>query len=46
MSRIDARGALYHIIARGIERKAVFQDDREIEGHFPYFYEEFARSGR
>ncbi|OGP95198.1 MAG: hypothetical protein A2157_06555 [Deltaproteobacteria bacterium RBG_16_47_11] len=28
-SRIDAPGALHHIIARGIERKAVFQDDRD-----------------
>ena len=28
-SRIDAPGALHHIIARGIERKAVFQDERD-----------------
>ena len=28
-SRIDVPGALHHIIARGIERKAVFQDDRD-----------------
>ncbi len=28
-SRIDAPGALHHIIGRGIERKAVFQDDRD-----------------
>jgi putative transposase len=27
--RIDAPGALYHIIARGIERKPIFQDDRD-----------------
>jgi hypothetical protein len=26
-SRIDAPGALHHIIARSIERKAFFQDD-------------------
>ncbi len=26
-SRIDAPGALHHIIARGIERKKIFQDD-------------------
>jgi putative transposase len=28
-TRIDAPGALHHIIARGIERKAIFQDDRD-----------------
>ena len=28
-SRIDAPGALHHIIARGIERKAIFRDDRD-----------------
>ena len=28
-SRIDAPGALHHIIARGIERKAIFQDERD-----------------
>ena len=28
-SRIDAPGALHHIIARGIERKAIFQGDRD-----------------
>ncbi len=26
-SRIDAPGALHHIIARGIERNKIFQDD-------------------
>ena len=26
-SRIDAPGALHHIIARGVESKVVFQDD-------------------
>jgi REP-associated tyrosine transposase len=26
-SRIDAPGALHHIIARGIERKTIFKDD-------------------
>ncbi len=26
-SRIDAPGAFYHIIARGIERKNIFQDN-------------------
>lgn len=25
-ARIDARGALHHIIIRGIERKAIFKD--------------------
>lgn len=26
-SRIDAPGALHHVIIRGIERKAIFKDD-------------------
>lgn len=30
--RIDARGALHHIIARGIERTASFRDDRQRPG--------------
>ncbi len=28
-SRIDAPGALHHIVARGIERKKIFQDDAD-----------------
>ncbi len=28
-SRIDAPGALHHIIARGIERRAIFRDDQD-----------------
>ena len=28
-SRIDAPGALHHIVARGIDRKAIFRDDRD-----------------
>ena len=28
-SRIDAPGALHHIIARGINRKSIFQDDAD-----------------
>jgi REP element-mobilizing transposase RayT len=28
-SRIDAPGALHHIIARGIERRKIFQDDHD-----------------
>ncbi len=28
-SRIDAPGALHHVIARGIERRAIFRDDRD-----------------
>jgi len=28
-SRIDAPGALHHIIARGIERKAIFRDEQD-----------------
>jgi hypothetical protein len=32
-SRIDAPGALHHIIARGIERMKIFQDDND-QNHF------------
>jgi len=28
-SRIDAAGALHHIIARGIERRKIFEDDQD-----------------
>ncbi len=28
-SRIDAAGALHHIIARGIERRKIFRDDQD-----------------
>ena len=28
-SRIDAPGALHHIVARGIERKKIFKDDTD-----------------
>jgi len=28
-ARIDAAGALHHIIIRGIERKAIFRRDKE-----------------
>ena len=30
-SRIDAPGALHHIIVRGIERRAIFRDDDDRE---------------
>ena len=30
-ARIDAPGALHHIVIRGIERKAVFKDDTDRE---------------
>jgi len=30
-ARIDAPGALHHIIIRGIERTALFKDDNERE---------------
>ena len=30
-ARIDAPGALHHIIVRGIERKAIFKDDSDRE---------------
>ena len=29
MARIDAPGALHHVIARGIERREIFQDDKD-----------------
>ena len=29
--RIDAPGALHHIVIRGIERKAIFKDDTDRE---------------
>ena len=32
-SRIDAPGALHHIIVRGIERKPIFNDDAD-RNHF------------
>jgi REP element-mobilizing transposase RayT len=38
-ARIDAPGALHHIIIRGIERKAIFKDTADRE----YFFE---RSGQ
>jgi putative transposase len=28
-SRIDAPGALHHIIARGIDRRDIFKDDKD-----------------
>ena len=28
-ARIDAPGALHHIIVRGIERKKIFRDDKD-----------------
>ena len=31
-SRIDAPGALHHIIARGIDRRAIFSDDTDRNG--------------
>ena len=30
-ARIDATGALHHIVMRGIERKALFKDDTDRE---------------
>ena len=30
--RIDVEGGLYHVIARGIERRAVFRDDQDRKG--------------
>jgi hypothetical protein len=28
-ARLDAPGALHHIIARGIERRKIFRDDKD-----------------
>ncbi|MCP4214538.1 MAG: hypothetical protein GY765_07765, partial [bacterium] len=51
-SRIDAPGALHHIIIRGIERKAIFKDDKTILGMFAKTkktarkkYHEFVKNG-
>ena len=33
-ARIDATGALHHIVIRGIERKAIFKDDTDREDFF------------
>ena len=30
-ARIDAPGALHHIVVRGIERRAIFEDDKDRE---------------
>ena len=30
-SRIDAPGALHHVMIRGIERRDIFQDDKDRE---------------
>ena len=31
--RLEAEGAVYHVIARGNERKAVFRDDQDREAY-------------
>ena len=31
-SRIDAPGALHHVIIRGIERGVIFRDDKDRDG--------------
>ena len=36
-ARIDAPGALHHIIIRGIERKAIFKDTSDRENFFERF---------
>jgi REP-associated tyrosine transposase len=45
-SRIDAPGALHHIIARGIERKKIFKDDVDrndfLNRLYPYQPESYA----
>ena len=33
-SRIDAPGALHHIIARGIDRKNIFKDNKDRDSFF------------
>ena len=37
-ARIDVPGILQHVIARGIERRAIYKDDRDRE----YFLEQLA----
>jgi len=34
-SRIDAAGALRHVIVRGIERRKIFYDDLQNSGNIP-----------
>ena len=33
-ARIDAPGALHHVIARGIDRRSIFEDDTDRDGDF------------
>ena len=36
LARLDAPGVLHHVIIRGIERRAVFKDDKDViysKGH-------------
>ncbi|MGA7878031.1 MAG: hypothetical protein WCA08_20400 [Desulfoferrobacter sp.] len=40
-ARIDAPGALHHIICRGIERRQIFADDTDRE----HFVERLANTG-
>ena len=37
-SRIDAPGALHHIIARGIARKEIFRDDADRDNFLDRLY--------
>jgi len=30
--RLDIEGGLYHVIARGVERRPIFRDDADREG--------------
>jgi putative transposase len=43
-SRIDAPGALHHVIIRGIERKAIFKDDADRSGFIERIASIFADS--
>ena len=37
--RLDAPGVLHHIMARGLDRQAIFRDDRN-RGHFVQLLEQ------
>jgi hypothetical protein len=37
-ARLDAPGALHHVIVRGIERRKIFLDDIDRDNFLPIFY--------
>lgn len=42
--RIDYPGALHHVIGRGIERKHIFQQDKDKEAFYKRFRDNLAKS--